>query len=147
MKLTIQFLVLGLLFGTMGIAIAQDTEEEESNIFVIVTSHTQFPDDGSIAERDSLLKEVYKHVVMKNDKVISRRVLSHLYSSDSNEWVTISEYKNWADVEAARKLGRKLFRAHWSDQKQRDAFNDALGKYFENWHGDAIYTEVDFLRK
>jgi hypothetical protein len=104
------------------------------------------PEGGSAAERDSLLSEWFEAVPKKNEKILRVINLSHLYGSDSHDWVIIEEYKSWDDVEAARKLNQELFMKHWSDAKKRAQFNQKLRKYFTG-HSDEIYNELPKFRK
>lgn len=121
-------------------------QQEERHFFYIQTFKTVIPEDGSVAERDSLMLEWVKAVPNKNDKLISVRHLRHWLGSDGQDWVVIWEYKTWEDIEAAGKISVELFNEHWPDKKQRAEFNKKLGKYFTN-HSDEIYREFPKLRK
>lgn len=119
----------------------------ENHIFGITTYKTTFTDEGSRAIRDSLLSLTHEAVVMKNDKIISRRILSHTYGMDSRDWIVVTEYANEAAVEEARLASRDLRRAAWPDQEQRRAFFTELRKYWLPQHSDQIYTGLSKFEK
>ena len=119
----------------------------ENHIFGVTTYKTTFPDEGSIAKRDSMLSLVHEAVAMKNDKIISQRVLSHAYGMDSRDWIVVREYVNEAAIEEAWLASRDLRRAAWPDQEQRRAFFTELGKYWLPQHSDQIYTGLSKFEK
>ena len=121
-------------------------QQEERHFFEVQTFKTVIPEDGSYAERDSLMLEWVKAVQNKNDKFISVRHLRHYYGSDSRDWVVIWEYKSWEDIEAASNKSVELFREHWPDDKERAEFNKKFGKYWTG-HSDEIYREFPKFRK
>jgi hypothetical protein len=120
--------------------------QEEPHIFTITTLKSIMPDGGSVAERDSLLSFLFENADKKNDKLISERNIVHYYTNDSQEWIIVSEYKNWADVELAGKMDDELMKKAIPDEKKRQEFNRKLGRYFPS-HGDRILTERPKLRK
>jgi hypothetical protein len=78
-------------------------EEEEGHIYVVTTSRAVMPDDGTEAERDSLIMEL-RDAQKSNEKVLSQINLRHTYGNDSHDWVVITEYKSWADIPEAGKI-------------------------------------------
>jgi hypothetical protein len=136
-------MVVGILFFNHA-AVAQE-EEEEGSFIVIVTHKMTMPEDGSEAERDSLLKILYE-VQKSNPKIVSRRQMQHAWGSNSQDWVVVTEYKTWADIEEAGKVNQELNRKKWPDAKERQAFFRQLGKYFDG-HSDEIYQEMPQFRK
>lgn len=120
---------------------------DENHIFAMSTGKITFPDDGSIARRDSLLTMQHEAVTMKNDKIISQRILNHRYGSDRRDWITVTEYANWEDIAEAANVGRDLRRERWPDEAERRAFNTELGTYFLMEHSDQIYTGLSKLEK
>jgi len=122
--------------------------QEEGHVYVVATYKAVMPDGGTAAERDSLLSEWVEAVEKNNDKIISSKTLRHLYGNNSNDWVVITEYKNWADIEAAHKMNLELNKMKWPDDKKRAEFFRQLGKYFSGYsHSDEIYTELPKFKK
>lgn len=120
---------------------------DENHIFAITTRKTTRPDGGSTAKRDSMLALVQEAVVMKNDKIISRRILNHLYGMDNRDWIVVTEYANWEDVTEAGNVSRELRRKRWPDQEERRAFFTELGTYWLPQHSDQIYTGLSKFEK
>ena len=71
----------------------------------------------------------------------------HLYGSDSRDFVEVFVYSSLTDLEKAEAENEKLVKAYWPDEVKSKAFFKSMDKYFENWHGDAIYRHVPELRK
>ncbi len=141
MKNPIQYLALMLAVCFLLVSNATFAqEEEEGHLYVVTTWKTVMPDDGTEAERDSLIM-VFVEVQNSNQKVLSRLELRHTYGSDSHDWVIITKYKSLADIEEAGKISQELNRKKWPDEKERQGFFRALGKYFDG-HSDEIYTEL-----
>lgn len=146
MKLIHFFLAFGMaavLFAG-GSTFAQ--EQNADHLFVAATYKMTSPEGGRMAERDSLLQIYHKQVTEKNPLILSQRVMQHFYGSNSQDVVVVSEYKNWADIDAASNKDTELFEKYWTDQAARRQFNRMLGKYFAS-HSDEIYTEQTKLRK
>lgn len=121
-------------------------EQSADNIFVATVQKMRMPEGGRTAERDSLLQVYHEQVTKKNTHIISQRALQHLYGADNRDLVWITEYKDWASVEAATKMDTELFEKYWKDAESRRQFNRMLNKYLAE-HSDEIYTERTKLRK
>lgn len=143
-----QFLVMfaiasaGFLLGS-GSASAQ---AQSNNLFVATTMKAAMPEGGRAAERDSLMELYHEQVTKKNPLVISQRVVQHFYGSNNHDVVFITEYKDWASIDAAGDKDTELFEKYWKDDASRRQFNRAYGKYFTG-HSDEIYSERTKLRK
>jgi len=79
-------------------------QEENPHLFVITTWERLFPEGSSQAEFDSLGAFWYENVVKKNEFIVNQKTMSHLYGSNSFDFVVINEYKGWADIEKADNL-------------------------------------------
>ena len=99
--------------------------------------------DGTAKEREKLMKKFHRNVTLKNDKVISQRVVTHLWSGHVEDglWpVTyIKEFASMTDAddtEAENELINKVFKT--DEEKQ------ALGKYWAGKHDDigVFYNET-----
>lgn len=119
---------------------------QEGNYYTVTTWKMHVPEDGSRAELTKLLQDFADKVVKKNDKLISQRVLHHIYGNDLRDLVVISEYANWMDIEAAGEMQNKLVEAAWPDETERAAWNKSFFKYVVT-HSDEIYQEHPDMRK
>jgi len=129
-----------LLFNT-GVAFGQEEEEEEEvrHIFTISTWKAgAIPEGGSAAERDSLMM-ISVELQNMNPKYLSAKVLRHRYGGDARDWVFITEYATWADIEEAGKIDEENFKKKWPDKDWRE-FGRMFRKYFTT-HSDEIYEE------
>ncbi len=122
--------------------------KEENHWYVITKYKTIMPERGTAAERDALMLEWAKAVIRKNNKIVSHKTLVHYYGSDSQDWVSITEYKTWGDIEAAAKISQELSKKKWPSAKKRKAIFRKLEKYFPGFiHSDEIYMEISKFRK
>jgi hypothetical protein len=115
-------------------------QEENPHVFVITTWERLFPEGSSQAEFDSLGAFWYENVVKKNEFIVNQKTMSHLYGSNSFDFVVINEYKGWADIEKADNLSGELMKEAIPDKEKRQEFWAAFGKYFGK-HSDEIYQE------
>lgn len=141
MKNIIQCFALMFLIFLMFInvsALAQE-EEQAGHIFTVSTFKAVMPEGGSAAERDSLLM-IGVELQNMNPKYLSVRLLRHRWGSDYQDWVFITEYATWADIEAAADIDEENFKKKWPD-KDVEAYLQAFGRYFPT-HSDEIYTEL-----
>lgn len=104
-------------------------------------------DGGTPATRDSLLNIYNDNVIKKNEYILSHREYRHFYTGDSKEYFIIEEFKDLAAMEKASLMTTELEMKAWPDEAKRTAFMDAMNSYFENWHGDAIYSTNSKLSK
>ncbi len=102
-------------------------------------------DDGSADERDSLVTELY-NAQKSNPKVLNTLELRHLWGNDSREWVVISQYATWADIEEANKINQELNKKRWPDDEERAEFFQQPFKCFGR-HSDEIYSEIPEFHK
>lgn len=121
-------------------------QEKRGHYFTVTTWKLTIPDNGSTAQLDSLLKVWHDKVVMKNDKVISEKVFRHNWGHDMRDWVYVTEYATWNDIEAAGENQNKLIEAAWPDKKERHEFFKKMNKYMVT-HSDEIYQELPDLGK
>ena len=141
-QLVFAVVVAGVFFA--GTASAQD--QNADHIFVVTVQKMARPEGGRVAERDSLLQLYHEQVTKKNTHIISQRAVQHLYGSDNRDLVWITEYKDWASVDAASTMDNELFEKYWKDAESRRQFNRMLNKYF-GYHSDEVYSERTKLRK
>ena len=113
-------------------------QEEEPHVFTVVTWESVSPEDGSNAERDSLRAIWVENAINKNEYIVNQIVMTHMWGSNSSDYVIINEHKNFADIEKAQSRNNELFREFMPDDKEREEYFDAIFKYFGN-HSDEIY--------
>jgi len=146
MKHITVLLMLGFVAALFSSGSAFAQAQSEDHLFVSSTFKTATPEGGRLAERDSLMEIYHKQVTEKNPLILSQRVMQHFYGHDNHDMVFVTEYKSWADIDAADTKNTELFEKYWADQASRRQYNRMLNKYFVG-HGDEIYSEKTKLRK
>ena len=138
MKKTILFLVVAcaIFFVTPQKALAQAAA---TNVVNIQQLKTKWPENGSLSKRDSLVSLYNENVIWKNTHILSHREYSHWFTGDNHDYLVIEEYKDMAGIEASFAMNTELENKAWPDEMKRKEFFKALGEYFEDWHGDALY--------
>jgi hypothetical protein len=119
---------------------------QDGNYYVMTTWKFMVPEDGSNSELNDLMKEWHEKVVMKNDKIVSEKVFTHRSGADMRDWIFLSEYASWGDIEAANDTQNKLVSEGWSNEEDRDKFFDNFWKYVIT-HSDEILMEKSELSK
>ena len=115
----------------------------------IITINTQYmlpTDSAGRAERNALMKDYFEKVTMKNQYIIHESTMTHYYTDDSRELVTIDEFASWADVEKASDRFAELEKQAWPDAKQLDAMMKKMDKYV-SYHKDGIYHSMTGMSK
>ena len=113
-------------------------QEEDPHVFTIVTWETISPEGGSDAERDSLVAIWVENTVNKNEFILNQTGMTHMYGSNSSDYVVINEYKSFGDIEKAQNRNGELMREFMPDDEKRAAFWKAFTSYFGE-HSDEIY--------
>jgi hypothetical protein len=127
-----------LLTVALAVSGMLNAQEEDPHVFVIVTWELLSPEDGTDAEFDSLGDFWYENAVKKNEFIVNQIAMSHLYGSNSSDFVVINEYKNFADIEKASKRNFELINEAIPDEEERAKYFKAFSKYLGN-HSDEIY--------
>ncbi len=117
------------------------------NVVGVTYLKSKFVDGGSGAKRDSLIAIYNANVTNKNEYVLSHREYRHYYTASNTDYMVIEEYKDLASMEKASEMTTQLEEKAWPDKMKRKEFMDAMNAYFENWHGDAIYSTNTKLSK
>ena len=104
------------------------------------------PEGGRAAERDSLLEIYHEQVTKKNPHILGQRVMQHFYGSNNHDVMFVTEYKDWASIDAAGTMDTELFEKFWKDDASRRQYNRMFNKYFSG-HSDEIYSERTKLKK
>ncbi|MBT8377679.1 MAG: hypothetical protein KJN64_00455 [Ignavibacteria bacterium] len=119
---------------------------QDGNYYVMTTWKFSVPEDGSNSELNDLMKEWNEKVVMKNDKIVSEKAFVHRSGADMRDWVFLSEYASWGDIEAANDMQNNLVEEGWPNEEDRDKFFDTFWKYVIT-HSDEILMEKSELAK
>ena len=113
-------------------------QEEEPHVFTIVTWELLSPEDGSDAEYDSLGAFWTENAVKKNEFIVNQILMNHMWGSNSSDFVVITEYKTFADIEKGQNLNFDLIEEAIPDKEERDKYYKEFFKYLGN-HSDEIY--------
>jgi len=109
------------------------------NVVNVQQLRSKMPENGSPAQRDSLVLIYNQNVVNKNEHILSHREYAHFFTGSNHDYLVIEEYKDLAGMEASFVRSTELEKMAWPDEMKRKAFMDAMGRYFEDWHGDGLY--------
>ncbi|MFN3873951.1 MAG: hypothetical protein ACK4R9_13210 [Ignavibacterium sp.] len=140
-SLIVIFFLLTLVLGEGNKLYAQTPQ---GNVIIITNHERAFPENGSMAEFDSLTHQYQTKVWDKNPYVISHRTVRHWWGHDNRDVIEITEVKTWEDIPKAMAKSNELFMEAWSTKEARDKFNKAYDKFFTGKHSDEIYQEVTF---
>jgi len=102
---------------------------------------------GTGAKRDSLIAIYNANVVNKNEFILSHREYRHFYTPSNTDYVIVEEFKDLASMEKAAEMTTQLEEKAWPDKMKREAFMNSMNAYFENWHGDGIFSSNTKLSK
>jgi hypothetical protein len=102
---------------------------------------------GTVKEREALFDEYHNKVIMKNDKILSRKELRHYWSGSlgggTNPFVIMTEFANIDDMINRTSDGRKTSQKAWPDDDDRSAFFEKRNKYLVPGHKDiAIHSNM-----
>lgn len=127
---------------------ANRLEDEELPLFYYVkTSYFSFPEDGTNKEFSELLDQYNKAVTHQNQYYKAYYPQVHFYGQDRTEFVEVFLTETLASLEKGLSEQGVLFRAHWADESEREAFTAKFDKYFTGKHNDRIYSSVPELYK
>jgi hypothetical protein len=116
----------------------------QGNAVIMTNLERAFPENGSMAEFDSLTQQFQTKVWDKNPLVISHKTIRHWWGNNNRDVIDITEVKTWEDIPKAMQKNDELFMAAWSTKEARESFNKAYDKYFTGKHSDEIYQESTF---
>ncbi|WP_299398958.1 hypothetical protein [uncultured Gelidibacter sp.] len=103
--------------------------------------------EGTDEEFDAISKEYFDNVTNKNEFVKAYYPMAHAWGSDRTEFLEAYFFDSMADLESMFDRDTELFEAHWKDEASRKSMGEKGNKYFDNRHGDYIYTYVAGLAK
>ena len=92
---------------------------------------------GTVAEREALFDEFHKKVIMRNDKILSRREMKHYWTGSLGGGVTpvvfVTEYPNMAVADDVTR-NRETIQKAWPDEEKRKTFFAKRNKYIDREH-------------
>lgn len=138
MKRTIVSLVI-IAAIVLAVSTGANAQASTSNLVNITSLKTKWSEKGTASARDSLIAIYNANVVNKNTYILSHREYAHYFTGNNTDYVVVEEYKDMAGMEAAFTMNTDLEKKAWPEAAKRKEFMDAMGAYFENWHGDALY--------
>jgi hypothetical protein len=135
-----------LVFVSFGVS-SLKAQTNPNHIFHVSTSYMMTGmDSSSRAERDAILQEYHEKVTMKNQYVLHQWTMTHFFTEDSREFVTISEFAAMSDIEKSFDRDDELEKLAWPDAKKRAEFMKKMNGYF-TYHKDAIFNGYPKLVK
>lgn len=117
-------------------------QSSQGNVFIVTKLERAFPENGTMAEFDSLTHLFQINVWDRNPLVISHKTVAHWWGSNNRDVVEITEVKSWEDIPKAMEKNNELFMEVWKSKEARSEYNKAYNKYFTGQHSDEIYREV-----
>ena len=146
MKKTITILFVAALL----VCCTYSTSMAQTNTGHLFHVHTWYMvagmDSTDRANRDALLKEYFEKVDMKNEFILHTWSMTHYYTEDSREYVTVSEYASWDAIDKANNRSDELAKQAWPDAQKRKEFMKKMNGYF-TYHKDAIYHSLPGMMK
>ena len=135
------------IYASMPYTKPLNAKSDESFIYYVRNSHFSSSDEGSSDEFDSLMKEFFENVTMKNDLIKGYYTLAHAWGSDKTDFLEVFVVEKLGDIDEFFKKEGELFEKHWRTEKEREEFDKKMNKYFSRHHSDYIYRSVKGLRK
>lgn len=121
---------------------------EKNMVCYVRKGHFNFKGDtGTEEEFNALGNEYAENVTYKNEYIKGYYTYAHAWGADRTESIEVYFLDSLADIEKMNEREGELFEAHWKDEASRKAMEEKGRKYFDNRHGDYIYTFVAGLAK
>jgi hypothetical protein len=134
-----KFLVLEMLICTFLLGVTTYAQADQKPVYITVT--TMYRNlDADAKDWRKTEQEYYDKVTSKNDLIIGSEILTHYFTANSSEILSVSVYKTWEDIEKANDVSDELIKKAWPDEKARKAFFDKQRTYYMPKHSDEIYT-------
>jgi hypothetical protein len=119
----------------------------ESMIYMIQIQRFAYPEDGTMEEFKSLMKEYNDAVIQENPFIKAYFPERHRWGADSRDFVNVFVLSSFDDIEKMFDKNTELINAKWPDEEKRKAYFKKAGKYFTGHHADYIYSSVPELYK
>jgi hypothetical protein len=143
----IHYKFLGFFLILLGMGFSAKAQEKAPGFLTVTILHrnTSNPD---LKKEDwlKLEKEYFDKVVMKNPYVKNHNILTHFFTEDNTEIVLVQLYDDWSAIDKAWEKENELIKAAWPDEKDRKAFYEKRGAFYDNAHSDEIYTVLPYRK-
>ncbi|MEO5775403.1 MAG: hypothetical protein ABIQ27_00775 [Flavobacterium sp.] len=120
---------------------------DKDMIYYVRVNHFAYPKEGTDKEFTDLEKQYFDAVTNKNDLIKAYYPNRHAWGADNTQFTEVYVVDSLADLDSALNKNRDLYKAAWSDETKRKAFDEKSGKYFTGKHSDYIYKSVHELSK
>lgn len=134
------------IYATLPNAKVMTTNPTKDMVCYVRKGHFKFG-EGTDEEFEALDKEYFDNITAKNEYIKAYYPMAHAWGADRTEFVEAIFLDSLADLEKMFDKDNELFEAHWKDEAARKAMEDKGSQYFDNTHGDYIYTYVAGLAK
>ena len=136
------------IYAVMDIAKPLAEAPTKDMVCYVRKGHFNFSGDmGTQAEFDALSKEYADNVTFKNEYIKGYYTYAHAWGAVRTEAIEVFFLDSLADLEKMMDKDGELYEAHWKDEAARKKMEEAGQKYYDNRHGDYVYTFVAGLAK
>ena len=97
----------------MALNIEVQAQQVPGNAVIIQNLEAALPENGSMAEFDSLITLYNTKVWDKNPYVISHKTIRHWWGNNNRDVIEITEIKTWEDIPKAMQKNNELFMQTW----------------------------------
>ncbi|MEQ3690557.1 MAG: hypothetical protein ABNG98_03465 [Flavobacterium sp.] len=122
-------------------------QEKKATYVTVTKMHFKMDNENSsYKEWNTLQKEYFDKVTVKNELILGHDHLVHYFTEDNSEVLNVNIYESWATIEASQKRNTELIEKAWPDKAKRDAFFKKLDSYYQDKHSDEIYVTMPFMK-
>lgn len=133
--------LLGLFLWMALVCVIGNAQEKEKPVFITMTTlHRSL--DVKAKDWKAAEQEYFDKVTSKNPLIIGSELLTHYYTDDNTEVVSVNVYKTWEDIEKAGAINDDLIKKGWPDEKARKAFFEKYDAFYTTVHSDEIYQSI-----
>ncbi|MFD1315426.1 hypothetical protein [Namhaeicola litoreus] len=129
------FFVLAMLVCTIGIG--QDFSQDN---YYVTLLRLQGEVDDDRASWQAIEQEFFDKVIKKNKYIVGHEMLVDTFDERLSEVLIVNIYKDWNDIELARKRTMELIEEGWPDEKERAAYFEKQNRNFSLYYSNQIMT-------
>ena len=133
--------LLVILLGI--VSVSYRAQEDKKAKFITVT--TLHLDGSKMNSKESWEawskgeKEYFDKVISKNEWILRANTLSHYYTADNSEIISVSVYESWEAIDKAWTRSMELAKSVWPEEKVRKEFFEKMDAFYTGNHSDEIY--------
>lgn len=120
---------------------------DKDMILYVRINYMNYPEDGSEADFMEGYNWFIENMVNKNEFAKAYYPHIHAWGADRREMVDAWLYESMADVEKGGDRMDELWEEGFTDEAERKAMGEKMGKYFLGYHKDLLYTFIHDLSK